>query len=115
MSLALESKEQKGVTIVTVRGRLIMQHGAKLQSEVKRQVGDGARRVLVDMTEVEYIDSYGLGQMVACMKTLGEQKGKIRFAGLTDKVKKLIDISAVYKILDLDPDLRTSLSRIGGS
>jgi anti-sigma B factor antagonist len=115
MTLAVESSEKKGVTVVTVRGRLIMQHGAKLQDEVKRQVSEGARRVLVDMTEVDYIDSFGLGQMVACMKALGEQKGKIRFAGLSDKVRKLIDISAVYKILDLDPDLRTGLSRIGHS
>jgi len=115
MSLAVESHAQKGVTVVTVRGRLIMHYGSKLQDEVKRLVGDGARRVLVDLTEVEYIDSYGLGQMVACMKSVREQEGKIRFAGLTEKVRQLIEISAVYKILDLDPDLGSGLAHLGGS
>ena len=113
MSLAVDSHDENGVTVVAVRGRLIMHYGSTLQDEVKSLVASGARRVLVDLSQVEYIDSYGLGQMVACMKAVGERQGKIRFSGLSDKVRQLIEISAVYKILELDPDLRTGLSRLG--
>lgn len=115
MSLWVKSHQEKGATVVEVRGRMILQYGSGLHDEVKRLVQDGARRFVVDLAGVDYIDSFGLGQMVGCMKSVREQQGKVRFAGLSDKVSKLIELSAVYKILDIDPDRASSLARLSGS
>lgn len=115
VSLWVQSRQEKGVTVVEARGRMILQYGSAVHDEVKRVVEEGARRVLVDLSGVDYIDSYGLGQMVGCMKSVREHEGKLRFAGLSDKVRKLVELSAVFKILEIDPDKATSLARLSGA
>lgn len=101
--------------VVIVRGRLTMQYGSRLHKEVKQLIEGGARQVVVDLSDVSFIDSYGLGQMVACQTTLKAKGGHMRFAGITEKTMDLIKMSGVPRILQIDPDVATSLAHLSGS
>ena len=116
MVLGVESrKEKKNVVVITVRGRLILTSGSRLLDEVKRAVEQGSQRIVVELAEVDYVDSYGLGLMVACKTAVENQKGVVRFAGLTPKVFQLIANTNVHRYLDFDPDTPTALARLTGS
>lgn len=101
--------------VVTARGRLILEHGGVLHDEVRRQAEAGARRLVVDLSAVNYIDSHGIGQMVSCHTTLRSHDGEVRFAGLQQKVFRLIEITGVPRVLHFDPDLATALGKLSGS
>ena len=115
MSLQVQSRQEKGVTVVTPRGRLTLDYGSLLHDEVKRVVEGGARRVLVDLSAVEYVDSHGLGQMVACQTTLRRHDGQLRFAGLSQKLHRLIEMTSIPRILQFDADLGTSIVKLSGA
>ena len=115
MSLDIKSREERGVTVVVPRGRLTLDYGSRLHDQVKRVVEGGARRVLIDLSAVDYVDSHGLGQMVACQTTLRRHEGQLRFAGLNEKVHRLMEMTSIPRILQFDSDLPTGLSKLAGT
>lgn len=115
MSLDIKTRKEKGVTVLQVQGRLIMQNGPKLHQEIKRLVAGGDNRFLLDFSGVDYIDSFGIGQMVSIQKTVLAQGGQVRFAGFAPKVMTLLEISAVPTILEFDPDVAAGLTKLSGS
>jgi anti-sigma B factor antagonist len=115
VSLDIKTRKEDGVTVLQVQGRLIMQNGPKLHQEIKRLVAAGDNCFLLDFSGVDYVDSFGIGQMVSIQKTVLAQSGQIRFAGFTPKVMMLLEISAVPKILEFDPDVASSLVKLSGS
>jgi len=105
-------KEKDDIAVVTVRGRLTIQHGSRLLEEVKRLAEAGTRHVVVDLSQVNYIDSFGVGQMVGSHTSLRRQGGQVRYAGIQPKILELIEISGVPKILKWAPDVRTGLAKL---
>jgi len=83
-----------------------------LADRVKMAIDAGARRLLVDLSGIDYVDSQGLGQMVACHTLLSSQGGQVRFVGPSPKVQRLLDMTGLPKILKVDPTLATSLNRL---
>jgi anti-sigma B factor antagonist len=113
VKLEVTSHKEKGdIAVVTVAGRLTIQHGSRLLEEVKRLAEAGTRQVVVDLSQVSYIDSFGLGQMVGSHTTLRRQGGQVRFAGIQPKIYELIEISGVPKILQWDSDVRAGLAKL---
>lgn len=115
MTLEVHSQEEKGVAVVTPRGRLILENGSLLHDKVKHLVKNGAQRVLVDLSHLDYIDSYGLGQLVACHTTVRQHKGKVRFAGMSEKLYRLVEMTRMPRILVFDRKPATALRRLCGS
>jgi len=72
----------------------------QFKDRVRELAGDSASRVLLDMEQVEFLDSSGLGAVVAAMKQLGPDR-KLELAGLTptvDKVFRLTRMDTIFKI-----------------
>jgi anti-anti-sigma factor len=115
MDLQIESRTEKGVMVVEPRGHLTLGNGTLLHREVKRMVENGAQCVLVDLSGVSYVDSHGLGQMVACHNTLRRSGGQLRFAGVSQKLSALLDMTGLPCVLQVDRDLATGLSKLGNA
>ncbi|MFQ5723998.1 MAG: STAS domain-containing protein [Terriglobia bacterium] len=112
MSLQVQTRQESGVAVVAPRGKLTMEHGALLHEEVQKLVNGGARRLLVDLTGVDYIDSHGLGQMVACQSTVRSHGGRLCFTGLSDKLRRLLQMTTIPRILEFDPDLANAVKNL---
>lgn len=115
MTLPLQTREEQGTLVVSPKGKLILDHGTALHDEVKRAVGQGVRRLALDLSAVPYVDSHGLAQLVACHATVCREGGQIRFAGLPRKVLELLEMTHVPGVLGFDPDLPASLKKLSGS
>lgn len=115
MSVEIKTRKEKDATVLTVSGRLILQDGSKLHDEVKRLAEAGVRRLVIDLSGLQYLDSWGMGQMVASQTTLRAQGGKLRYAGIPEKIMAILSISSVPRILEFDPDVAASLAKLSGS
>lgn len=113
MILQIQSRKKKGVVILEPRGRLTIDSQRLLHDEVKRRVKNGAERILVDLSGVSYVDSHGLGQMVACHGTLHGSGGQLRFAGVNQKLADLLEMTGLPRVLQVDRDQATALSKLG--
>jgi len=83
-----------------------------LVERVTKAADGGAHRLLVDLSGIDYIDSHGLGQMVACHHLLRSQEGRIRFVGLSEKLRRLVEMTRLPRVLEFDPDLASGLRNL---
>jgi anti-sigma B factor antagonist len=72
----------------------------------------GARKLVLDLTHVEFVDSAGLGIIIHIFGEIGQQGGLFRVAGPNDQVKRLFEITHTKAILAIDPDLVTSVKKL---
>lgn len=115
MALRVKTMKEDDVTVVALRGHLILEHGSMLHDEVKQVLEGGAKKVLVDLSGVDFMDSHGLGQMMASQTTVKNREGRLRFIGLNQKLQKVVTMTNMQTVLHLDPDLSTALSKLSAA
>ncbi len=90
----------EGVGVVTPRGRLNMVSARRLKDLLTELVADGTNRIVVDMGETTFLDSSGLGALIAGLKSTRQAGGDLRVARPTPAVR------AVFELTNLDRVLR---------
>jgi anti-anti-sigma factor len=93
------------VTVVRVREpKLTYPVLSSFFSEVQQRVEAGARKVLVDLQDVGYLDSASIGCLMDIHRLLQEKEGALRLAGLQPRVETMISMTGVHKIVPLHRD-----------
>ena len=97
------------ITVVEISGRLSLGNIlVSVEGSVKRLIEDGARKLIIDLTKLDHIDSAGIGVLVACAGLSEQTGGKLRIAGAHGMVAKSFEIVHMDRIAALDPDLESS-------
>ena len=79
-------------------------------AEVQKRVEAGARKVLIDLQAVSYIDSASIGCLMDIHRLLQEKSGALKLAGLQPRVETMISMTGVHKIIDLFREEEDALS-----
>jgi anti-sigma B factor antagonist len=114
MQLAFDVRDD--VTVVHVReAKLTYPALSSFFSEVQQRVEDGARKVVVDLQDVSYLDSASIGCLMDIHRLLQEKEGALRLAGLQPRVETMISMTGVHKIVPLHRDEEEALAgfRVG--
>ena len=102
MSMKFTTRQVDGVTILDLAGRITLGEGSvTLRDAVKDTVAKGAKKILLNLKDVDYIDSSGLGELVAGYTTVKNQGGELKLLHLTDKVHDLLQITKLYTVFDI--------------
>jgi anti-anti-sigma factor len=75
-------------------------------------IQDGVRKLVLDLTHVEFVDSAGLGIIMHIFGEIAQLGGHFRVAGANDQAKRLFEITHTKAILAIDPDLITSVKKL---
>ncbi|HVP00340.1 MAG TPA: STAS domain-containing protein [Bryobacteraceae bacterium] len=101
---------ESGTTVVEISGRLHLGNSLSYaETAIKRLIADGARKVVVDLAELDFIDSAGIGMLISCGGAMEQAGGTLRIAGAHDGVVKTFEIVHMDRIVALDVDLETAL------
>lgn len=96
--------ESQGLPIVRLRGRLTLGEGSKsLRACLADVAGEGHRIVLLDLTEVSYVDSSGLGAMVAGYNSLKSKGGSVALFAVPRRIRELIEMSGLGQVFKMFP------------
>ena len=94
------------LTVVELTGHLNLGNELmSLEAAVKRVIDEGARKLVIDVTKLDYIDSAGIGMLVACNGQMDRAGGKMRVAGAQGTVARAFEIVHMDRITSLDPDV----------
>lgn len=85
--------KQDDVTVVEVKGQLIVGNRQELKQRVLDELEAGAHRFLIDFEGTAYIDSSGLGVLVSLSKKIREQGGELRLANLNEDLRTLFELT----------------------
>ena len=91
--MSFEVRKDGDITVVDVKGQLIVGNRQELKQRVLDELEGGARKFLVDFAETAYIDSSGLGVLVSLSKKIREQGGDLRLASLNEDLRTLFELT----------------------
>lgn len=101
VALKVTTREVRGVTIIVCAGKIALQDANPVYHLAKSFVDQGRRKLIVDFTEVHYVDSSGIGCMQRILTTVYDKeiRGQFRLFGLTTKVNDLFKAAKAYGVL----------------
>ena len=105
MSMKSNTRQVNGVTIVDLSGRITLGEGSVLlRDQVRDLLSRGNKKILLNLGEVNYIDSSGIGELVSAFTTVRNQGGELKLLNLTKKVHDLLQITKLYTVFDVKDD-----------
>jgi anti-sigma B factor antagonist len=102
--LELEHRQDtKGREVVAVRGEIDVATSPALREELYAIIDGGARELVVDLSELGFIDSSGLGVLVAALKHMREQDGQLVLSGLAQPALRVFEITDLTALFTIEP------------
>ena len=100
--MAVKEKIIGNVAVLTVSGKLMGgSETKKVHTQVKNLISDGIKKVVIDLSEVKWMNSMGIGILMACSTSLRRVEGDLRMAGATGKVNSLLTITHLITIFEI--------------
>lgn len=110
MPLSIESREAGHVMILDVNGRIVLgDEIGLLRKAVRDLVAQGKKKIVLNLAEVDYIDSSGVGELVGCFTTLRNAGGELKLLKLTQKVHDVLNVTKLYTVFDVRDDEFTAV------
>lgn len=110
MSLKISIRESHHVTIVDISGRIIFgDETTMLRDAVAGLVRDGKKKILLNLAEVAYIDSSGVGELVSSFISVRKSGGELKLVNLTQKVHDVLHVAKLYTVFDIKEDEFTAV------
>jgi anti-sigma B factor antagonist len=105
VSMKISTRQVDGITIVDCSGRITLGEGSvTLRETVAGLLGKSQKKILLNLAEVNYIDSSGIGELVSAFTTVRKQGGDLKLLNLTKKVHDLLQITKLYTVFDVSDD-----------
>jgi anti-sigma B factor antagonist len=105
VALTIASREVDGVTVLDLSGRITLGEGSvQLRDAIRDLIGKGQKNILLNLGDVTYIDSSGLGEMVSAYTTARNQSASLKLLQLNKKVKDLLQLTKLYTVFDIYDD-----------
>ena len=105
MSMKIKTRQVDGVTIMDCSGRITLGEGSvQLRDAVRDLLAKGSKQILLNLGDVTYIDSSGIGELVSAFTTVRNQGGDLKLLNLTKKVHDLLQITKLYTVFDVRDD-----------
>ena len=105
MSDKLTVRQVGDVTVLDAAGRITLGEGAStFREKIRELVSDGRKKILLNLAQVSYIDSSGIGEMVSGFTSVTNNGGQLKLVGLSKRVKDLLQITKLYTVFDVYDD-----------
>ena len=111
MSMKVTTRQVDGVTILDLSGRITLGEGSvTLRDAVRDVLTKGSNKILLNLGDVNYIDSSGIGELVSAYTTVRNQGGELKLLNLTRKVHDLLQITKLYTVFDVKDDEASAIA-----
>jgi anti-sigma B factor antagonist len=110
MSVKLQTRHVGDVAVIDVSGRVTLGEGSSLIREAMRDLtANGDKKILLNLSGVTYMDSTGVGELVAGFTNAANAGGTVKLLGLTKHVKDVLLISRLYTVFEVHEDEAAAL------
>jgi len=100
--LNLTERQAGDVTILDMNGKVTLGEGSvALRTTVRRLLGDGKKKILLNLGSVGYIDSSGIGELVSSFTAVNKENGSLKLLNLTQKIQDLLAITKLLTVFDV--------------
>jgi len=116
MALNIIDKEIGGVSVLQLRGRVTLgEESNQLRTKLKDALAEGKTRLVLDLAEVTYIDSAGLGTLVAGFTSAQSQGANLKLANLTTRFREQLNITKLVTVFDVYDSVDDAVKSFGAA
>lgn len=102
MNMVLKARRLDDVVILDLSGRITMGEGTVVvRDQIQRLLAGGDRKFLLNLADVDYIDSSGLGELVTAFTTVRNSEGQLKLLNLTRRVQDLLQITKLLTVFEV--------------
>jgi len=110
VSMKASNRQVDGVAVVDMSGRITLVEGSVvLRYTIRDLIGKGSKKILLNLGDVTYIDSSGIGELVSAFTAVRREGGELKLLNLTKKVHDLLQITKLYTVFDIKDDEATAI------
>ena len=114
MSMKVAIRQVDGVTILDLSGRITLGEGSIiLRDSVRDVLAKGSKKILLNLAQISYIDSSGIGEMVSAFTSVKNTGGELKLLNLTQKVHDLLQITKLYTVFDIWDNEASAITAFG--
>ena len=110
------TRQAGGVTVVDITGRITVGEGNVVLREIVRDLAEkGKKAIVLNLGEVQYIDSSGIGELVKAHTTIRNQGGQLKLTNLNKRVHDLLEMTRLSAVFDIQKDETSAIKSFAGS
>jgi anti-sigma B factor antagonist len=114
VSMKATNRQVDGVAVVDMSGRITLGEGSVvLRDTIRDLIGKGNKKILLNLGDVTYIDSSGIGELVSAFTAVRREGGELKLLNLTKKVHDQLQITKLYTVFDIKDDEATAIKAFG--
>ena len=103
--LNISERQAGDVTILDLSGKITIGEGSvALRNTIRRLLGEGKNKILLNLGGVGYIDSSGIGEVVSSFTAVNKENGQLKLLNLTQKIQDLLAITKLLTVFDVFED-----------
>jgi anti-sigma B factor antagonist len=103
--MKITNREVDHVVILDIDGRIVLGNETEtLRTAVRELVGKGKKKIILNLAGVDYIDSSGVGELVASFTAVRNAGGELKLLNLTQKVQDVLNVTKLYTVFDVKDD-----------
>ena len=110
MSLDIRESVREGITVLTMKGRLAVGESNVLREKVTAVSATGAFNIVLDLSQLDYIDSTGLGIMVICYTSLKKNGGAMKLVNLNKRNVELLLLTKLHTVFEVFTDVTDAVN-----
>ncbi len=116
MSIRMTNSEVDGVSVVELDGRIVLgEESNSLGEKLKSLIAEGKKKIVLNMADIKYIDSAGLGTLVAAHLSAKTQGASVRLCHLGNKFHEILQVTQLLTIFDVYDTEAAAVSSFQGS
>ena len=101
--MTMTERQVGAVTVLALSGKLTLDDAGQLKGKVTSMVAEGHKQIVLNLADVTFIDSSGLGEMVSCHTTASKAQGAVKLANLGKRTQDLLVITKLNMVFDVYP------------
>ena len=115
VKMQTSARQVGGVTVLDISGRITVGEGNVILREIVRDLAEkGAKAIVLNLSEVQYVDSSGVGELVKAHTTIRNQGGQLKLANLNKRVHDLLELTRLSAVFDIQKDETSAIKSFAG-
>lgn len=112
--MKIEIRNINDIKILDCSGKITLGEGTmSIRNTVREIIQGGTKKIVLNLAEINYIDSAGVGELVSTFTTVVNHGGKLKLLGLTNKIRELLAITKLLTVFDVYDDEKAVLASFG--
>jgi anti-sigma B factor antagonist len=100
--LNISERQAGDVTVLDLSGKITIGEGSvSLRSAIRRLIEEGKKKILLNLGQVSYVDSSGIGELVSSFTTINREGGQLKLLNLSQKIQDLMTITKLHTVFDV--------------